>query len=127
VDQKNAAELAPRNQTLRAPDGSNAASTILELDELWSFVTKKTNQAWFWIALCRQSVKWWSMLSETEVKTLVAACGKPFQQPTVRGTASLISGLPTRGSSQRNSTQQSERKQVKRLMWSAGTIRYDNA
>lgn len=59
-------------------------------------------------------VKWWPMLSETEVKALVAACGKPFPQPTVRGTASLISGLPTRRSYQKNSTQQSERKQVKR-------------
>jgi insertion element IS1 protein InsB len=55
VDQKKAAELAPLNQTLIAPDGSNPASTILELDELWSFVTKKTNQAWIWIALCRQT------------------------------------------------------------------------
>lgn len=25
----------------------------LELDELWSFVLKKTEQAWVWIALCR--------------------------------------------------------------------------
>jgi insertion element IS1 protein InsB len=55
VDQKKAAELAPLNQTLIAPDGSNPASTILELDELWSFVTKKTTQAWIWIALCRQT------------------------------------------------------------------------
>ena len=37
------------------PDTTNPASTILELDELWSFVTKKTNQAWIWIALCRQT------------------------------------------------------------------------
>ena len=27
----------------------------LELDELWSFVAKKTNQSWVWIALCRRS------------------------------------------------------------------------
>ena len=25
------------------------------LDELWSFAAKKTNQAWIWIALCRQT------------------------------------------------------------------------
>ena len=29
--------------------------TVLELDELWSFVLKKTNQAWIWIALCRKT------------------------------------------------------------------------
>jgi len=43
------------SETLRAPDATNPASTILELDELWSFVAKKTNQAWIWTALCRQT------------------------------------------------------------------------
>ncbi len=28
---------------------------ILELDELWSFVLKKTRKKWIWIALCRQT------------------------------------------------------------------------
>ena len=27
----------------------------MELDELWSFVFKKSNQAWIWIALCRKT------------------------------------------------------------------------
>ena len=27
----------------------------MELDELWSFVLKKANQHWVWIALCRQT------------------------------------------------------------------------
>lgn len=27
----------------------------LELDELWSFVLKKANKRWLWIALCRQT------------------------------------------------------------------------
>ena len=30
-------------------------STILELDELWSFVLKKANDSWIWIALCRKT------------------------------------------------------------------------
>jgi insertion element IS1 protein InsB len=42
-------------ETLIAPDATNPASTILELDELWSCVAKKTDQAWIWIALCRSS------------------------------------------------------------------------
>ncbi len=29
------------------------ADDVLELDELWSFVLKKDNQQWIWIALCR--------------------------------------------------------------------------
>ena len=28
---------------------------LLELDELWSFVLKKANKYWVWIALCRQT------------------------------------------------------------------------
>lgn len=43
------------SETLIAPDTSSSAATILELDELWSFVAKKTSQAWIWIALCRGS------------------------------------------------------------------------
>ena len=30
-------------------------SSLLELVELWSFVLKKANQAWIWIALCRKT------------------------------------------------------------------------
>ena len=41
--------------TLIAPDPEDAASTILELDELWSFVLKKAHQVWVWIALCRKT------------------------------------------------------------------------
>jgi len=28
---------------------------VLELDELWSFVEKKTQEVWLWIALCRRT------------------------------------------------------------------------
>ena len=35
---------------------------VLELDEMWSYVGKKKNRVWIWIALCRrtrQVVAWW--------------------------------------------------------------------
>ena len=38
-----------------APDAKDTEATVLELDELWSFVLKKTKQAWIWIALCRKT------------------------------------------------------------------------
>ena len=38
-----------------APEANDGEATVLELDELWSFVLKKTNQAWIWIALCRKT------------------------------------------------------------------------
>jgi len=38
-------------QTLKAAQ----AGDILELDELWCFVFKKTNKRWLWTALCRRT------------------------------------------------------------------------
>ena len=31
------------------------AGDVLELDELWSFVAKKTQECWLWVALCRRT------------------------------------------------------------------------
>ena len=36
-----------------APDPAEPATMVLELDELWSFVLKRANKRWIWIALCR--------------------------------------------------------------------------
>ncbi len=52
---KKVAQLPPLRTTLVAPDPEDPTSTILELDELWSFVLKKANQSWIWIALCRKT------------------------------------------------------------------------
>jgi insertion element IS1 protein InsB len=43
------------SETLLEPDAHDAEARELELDELWSFVLKKTNKAWIWIALCRKT------------------------------------------------------------------------
>jgi insertion element IS1 protein InsB len=55
LDQKKVAQLPPFNTTLVDPDPEDSASPTLELDELWSFVLKKANQVWVWIALCRKT------------------------------------------------------------------------
>jgi insertion element IS1 protein InsB len=57
LDQKKGAQLPPLQATLLTPDPRDPTSTTLELelDELWSFVLKKANDAWMWIALCRQT------------------------------------------------------------------------
>jgi IS1 transposase len=55
LDQKKVAQLPPLRTTLLAPDLEDSTSTILELDELWSFVLKKAHDSWIWIALCRKS------------------------------------------------------------------------
>ena len=38
-----------------APDPNDPNATILELDELWSFVFKRINKVWIWIALCQKT------------------------------------------------------------------------
>jgi insertion element IS1 protein InsB len=55
LDQKKVAQLPPLHTTLLAPDPEDPTSTTLELDELWSFVLKKANDSWIWIALCRKT------------------------------------------------------------------------
>jgi IS1 family transposase len=41
------------SHTLLEPDLDDPDTTTLELDELWSFVLKKTRKRWVWLALCR--------------------------------------------------------------------------
>jgi IS1 family transposase len=43
------------SETLIEPDPNDANATVLEFDELWSFVLKKVNKFWIWIALCRKT------------------------------------------------------------------------
>ena len=41
--------------TLIAPDPHDPDAATLELDEMWSFVRRKTNQSWVWLAICRKT------------------------------------------------------------------------
>jgi len=47
--------LPALSETLLIPDVEDTEALIMELDELWSFVTEKDNQVWIWIALCRKT------------------------------------------------------------------------
>ena len=49
--QQEAIELPDLAETLVPPDEND----VLELDELWSFVLKKSEKRWIWIALCRRT------------------------------------------------------------------------
>jgi insertion element IS1 protein InsB len=52
---KKAARLAPVSRTL--PPAPPSDDLVLELDELWSFVGKKANKRWVWIALARHTLQ----------------------------------------------------------------------
>jgi hypothetical protein len=92
VGSKKVTQLPPLGTTLLAPDPKDATSTTLELDELRSFVLKKANDSWVWIALCRQRRQVVADAVETEVKRPASACGRPLQTYLVLVTAFLISG-----------------------------------
>lgn len=47
--------LPELSETLIEPDPSEPEATTLELDELWSFVLKRANKRWIWIALSRST------------------------------------------------------------------------
>jgi insertion element IS1 protein InsB len=53
VGSKKGTTLPELSETLIEPDPAEPAESILELDELWSFVLKRANKRWIWIALCR--------------------------------------------------------------------------
>ncbi len=53
--QKKFAALPPLTDTLAQPAADDREATVLELDELWSFVLKKANKRWIWIALSRRT------------------------------------------------------------------------
>lgn len=55
VGSKKESTLPELSTTLIAPDPSDHEATTLELDELWSFVLKRANKRWIWIALCRRT------------------------------------------------------------------------
>jgi insertion element IS1 protein InsB len=42
-------------ETLVKPAPGDEGARVLELDELWSFVLKKSAKRWIWIALCRRT------------------------------------------------------------------------
>ncbi|MFN0107492.1 MAG: IS1 family transposase [Blastocatellia bacterium] len=52
---KKEAALPGLSETLVVPEPEDKTATELELDELWSFVFKKSRKRWIWIALCRRT------------------------------------------------------------------------
>ena len=67
---------------------------VLELDELWSFVLKKSQKRWIWIALLLDKLL--PLLLAIEVKILVASFGIKFQWFTNYVHLSVTFGKPTK-------------------------------
>ena len=70
---KKATKLPDLSETVIEPDVNDADATLLELDELWSCVLKKTKKAWIGIALCRKT-------PQVVAYTVGARCEKTCQK-----------------------------------------------
>ena len=79
-----------------APDPEDTTSTTLELDELWSFVLKKANEVWIWIALCRKTRQVVAYALGDRSKQTCLRLWEAIPQPIARGIASPTSGRHTR-------------------------------
>jgi IS1 family transposase len=53
LDKKKAESITNFLDSVQMP--SEDETPILELDELWSYVQKKSNKQWVWLALCRKT------------------------------------------------------------------------
>jgi insertion element IS1 protein InsB len=78
MDKKRQRSCQRFRETLIPPDANDAKATILEVDELWSFVMKKTHQAWMRDSFLPKDAKSWLHPSwELEVNKPAVVCGKP--------------------------------------------------
>jgi insertion element IS1 protein InsB len=81
--------LPELRETLVEPDPTGPGATILELDELWSFVSKRANKRWIWMALCRATRQ---VVADAVGDRSRATCEKLWQQiPAVDRSAHCYS------------------------------------
>ena len=114
-------ELLVRLPAFRTSVEPARANDVLELDELWSFVGKRQQKRWLWVALCRRTRQIVAfVIGDRSAKT----CWKLWQRiPIAYVTAihSVTCGMPTSKSLSRANTLQLVKKAAKRLTWSGGT------
>jgi IS1 family transposase len=73
------------SETLIAPEPEDEITTQSELDELWSFVFKKSCKRWIWVVLCRRTRQ---LVSFVVGDRSEATCRKPWEQvPEIYRTA----------------------------------------
>lgn len=83
--------LPELSETLVEPEPRGPSATILELDELWSCVRKRSNKRWIWIALCRATRQ---VVASVVGYRSRATCEKLWQQiPAVYCSAHCYSDL----------------------------------
>jgi transposase-like protein len=86
-----AACLPPLEETLAEAQ----VEDVLELDELWSFVLKKANQRWVWVALCRRTRQIVAYFIGDRSEASCLHLWRRIPRATRAATRSVISGRPT--------------------------------
>ena len=108
---KKAEELPPLKQTLSPASAATTTAAngeVLELDEMWSFVYRRSNKRWIWLALCRRTRQVVAYASATVAKRAAAyygsASGSASRKAIVEGYSTATSGRATRKSCPKIST-----------------------
>ena len=79
------------SETLLPPAPQDPTTSVLELDELWSFVLNKTNKCRVWIALCRDTRQ---VVADVIGERSAATCQKLWERtPTAYRPAQCSTGL----------------------------------
>ena len=85
-------ELEDTLVVTEAPDGNE----VLELDELWSFVHRKSEKVWVWLALCQESRQAVAFATgERRAAQLASVYGERSPRATRRRVATVTSGRLT--------------------------------
>jgi IS1 family transposase len=71
---------------------SEDETPILELDELWSYVQKKSNKQWVWTALCRKTRQIVAFFVGDRSEKFVLLCGKSYRLLTKKALSIQIFG-----------------------------------
>jgi insertion element IS1 protein InsB len=97
---KKVADLELRDTLLLTEDPNE--NKILELDELCSFVQRKSEKVWVWLALCRESRQVVAFATgERRAAQLASVYGERSPRATRRRVATATSGKPTPGGNPR--------------------------
>ncbi len=120
---KKAQQLPPLPATLLPAE----ANDVLELDEVWSFVLKKTNQRWLWTALCRRTRQIVTFVIGDRSDETDRRLREQIPKPTSHVRVTATCGRRIARCCPKKPITVLARIAAKRITWSDGTIRFASA
>ncbi len=102
------------------------ADDELELDEMWSFVLKKSEKRWLWTVLCRRTRRIVAHVIGDRSEKTCRKLWKLFQKNIKVATLTAISGMPTKRCFRKKPIGVLAKKLDKPVTWNVEIIHCDN-